>query len=162
MTNFTIPEHGEICWRELATNDSEKAQEFYKKLFRWNLEQSKITEMDYKEINLNDRACGGIMQMTKEWGDPLPPSHWMTYIAVDDVDASVKKLKEMGGSVCVEPPPEKIPAIPCPTSLIICCPWLLPRNVPRAPIPAPRAVAASRGGANRPTTAPAPAPHAAP
>lgn len=103
MAEFTIPEHGTICWRELATSDSAKAQEFYKKLFGWNLEQSKVTEMDYKEIVLDDRACGGVMQMTKDWGDPLPPSHWMTYIAVDDVDASVNKIKELGGGVCVEP-----------------------------------------------------------
>lgn len=103
MAEFTIPKHGEICWRELATNDSEKAQEFYKKLFGWNLEQSKITEIDYKEITLDERACGGIMQMTKEWGNPLPSSHWMTYIAVDNVDDSVKKIKDMGGRVCVEP-----------------------------------------------------------
>lgn len=103
MAEFTIPEHGEICWRELATQNSEKAQEFYKKLFGWNLEQSKITEMDYQEIILDDKACGGVMQMTKEWGEPLPPSHWMTYIAVDDVDATANKIKEKGGGVCVEP-----------------------------------------------------------
>lgn len=103
MAEFTIPEHGTICWRELATSDSPKAQEFYKKLFGWNLEQSKVTEMDYKEIVLDNKACGGVMQMTKEWGDPLPPSHWMTYIAVDDVDAAANKIKEKGGGVCVEP-----------------------------------------------------------
>lgn len=103
MAEFTIPEHGTICWRELATSNSEKAQEFYKKLFGWNLEQSKITEMDYKEIILDEKAFGGVMQMTKEWGDPLPPSHWMTYIAVDDCDAAANKIKEKGGGVCVEP-----------------------------------------------------------
>lgn len=103
MAEFTIPEHGTICWRELATSDSPKAQEFYKKLFGWNLEQSKITEMDYKEIILDNKAVGGVMQMTKEWGDPLPPSHWMTYIAVDDCDLAANKIKEKGGGVCVEP-----------------------------------------------------------
>ena len=103
MAEFNIPKHGTICWRELATNDSAKAQEFYKKLFGWNLEQSKITEMDYKEIILDNRPFGGVMQMTKEWGDPLPPSHWQTYIAVDDVDVAANKIKENGGSVCVEP-----------------------------------------------------------
>ena len=103
MAEFTIPKHGEICWRELATTNSEKARKFYQKLFGWNLEQSKVTEMDYKEIQSDGKAFGGIMQMTKEWGDPLPPSHWMTYIAVDDCDASASKIKEMGGSVCVEP-----------------------------------------------------------
>lgn len=103
MEEVKIPKHGTICWRELATNDSEKAREFYQKLFGWNLEQSKNTEIDYKEIGLDDKAFGGVIQMTKEWGDPPPPSHWMTYIAVDNVDDSVKKIKEMGGIVCVEP-----------------------------------------------------------
>ena len=103
MAEFTIPKHGEICWRELATDNSQKAQEFYQKLFGWKLEQSTVTEMDYKEIILDGKAFGGVMQMTEQWGDPLPPPHWMTYIAVDDVDASAGKVREMGGGVCVEP-----------------------------------------------------------
>jgi uncharacterized protein len=94
--------HGELCWNELATSDSGKAKNFYQKLFGWDLEKSKVTgAMDYDEIKIDEKSVGGIMQMTKDWGDPLPPSHWMNYIAVDDVDATIEKITENGGKVCV-------------------------------------------------------------
>ena len=103
MAEFTNYGHGEICWRELATGNPEKAAEFYQKLFGWNIEPNKVCESGYKEIKTDGPSFGGIMQMNEEWGDPLPPAHWMTYIAVTDVDATTEKIKQMGGSVCVEP-----------------------------------------------------------
>lgn len=99
--------HGQICWYELTTKDSATAQEFYKNLLNWKFEQSPNSEMDYPYIYPNNEpdSVGGVMQMTEEWGEI--PSHWMTYIAVDDVDATCEKVKEMGGNVCV--PPTDIP-----------------------------------------------------
>jgi predicted enzyme related to lactoylglutathione lyase len=35
------------------------------------------------------------------------PSHWMAYVAVDDVDAKARRVEELGGKVCV--PPTDIP-----------------------------------------------------
>ena len=100
--------HGQICWYELTTKDSAKAQEFYKNLLNWKFEQSPNSEMDYQYMNVNgaNEAFGGVMQMNEEWGDEIP-SHWMTYITVEDVDATCEKVKEMGGNVCV--PPTDIP-----------------------------------------------------
>jgi predicted enzyme related to lactoylglutathione lyase len=37
----------------------------------------------------------GVLQMTAQWGE-LPP-HWMVYLAVDDVDAAVARVQELGG-----------------------------------------------------------------
>jgi len=36
-------------------------------------------------------------------GVPLPPPHFMTYIAVDDVDENAKQAVELGGTVVKEP-----------------------------------------------------------
>ena len=96
--------HGQICWYELTTDDSKTAQEFYKNLLGWQFEQSPNSEMEYPYIYLDkkENGFGGVMQMTEEWGDDIP-SHWMTYIAVDDVDATCEKIKENGGDICVSP-----------------------------------------------------------
>lgn len=103
MAEFTIPKHGEICWRELTTNNSGAAKEFYQGLFGWDFENSKLSPVEYPEIHFDGKAVGGIMQMTEDWGDPLPASHWMNYIAVDDIEAAVEKIKENGGGICVPP-----------------------------------------------------------
>lgn len=99
MAQFTVPKPGEICWRELATKDLKKAMDFYSQLFDWNLQQTKVTPMDYKEIIIYDVAFGGMMEINESWGENPPPSHWNCYIAVEDADETVEKIKAEGGSV---------------------------------------------------------------
>ena len=102
MADFNIPKHGEICWRELRTNDLPGAMDFYEKLFGWQLQQTKVTPMDYKEIIMDNVAYGGMMSMEgADWGGA--PSHWASYIAVDDADETVGKITGKGGSVKVPP-----------------------------------------------------------
>lgn len=103
MAEFTIPKHGEICWRELATRDLGAALEFYSKLFGWTLEQTNVTEMDYKEIHIAGAARGGMMEINESWGADPPPSHWNTYIAVDNADETASKITANGGTVRVPP-----------------------------------------------------------
>ncbi|HTH36539.1 MAG TPA: VOC family protein, partial [Pyrinomonadaceae bacterium] len=44
------------------------------------------------------------------FGDgPIPPPHFMTYIAVDDVDANAELAKSLGGTVLKEP--DEIPNV---------------------------------------------------
>lgn len=105
MAEFEKPKHGQICWQELSTKNLSAATEFYNGLFSWTLEQSKTTEMVYKEIHFGDKAVGGMMEINDCWGENWQeiPSNWMTYVAVDDVNATVEKIKENGGGIRVEP-----------------------------------------------------------
>ncbi len=103
MAEFNIPNHGEICWRELATNDLPAALDFYSQLFGWTLQQSTVTKMNYKEIHIDGIAYGGMMAIDENWGPTPPPSHWSTYIAVDNADDTVEKIVANGGSVRVPP-----------------------------------------------------------
>lgn len=107
------PKHGEFCWNELATSNIESCKNFYGELFGWKFKENAVTSaecesggMIYNEMSLDgQKQFGGMFQMGKEFGEM--PSRWMSYIAVDDVDASVEKVKELGGNVCV--PPTDIP-----------------------------------------------------
>lgn len=103
MADFEIPKHGTICWRELATRDLPAALDFYSKMFGWTLQQSAISPMEYKEIQFDGTAHGGMMSIDENWGPTPPPSHWTTYIAVNNADETVSKIVENGGSVRVPP-----------------------------------------------------------
>ena len=107
MTGQAMPAHGAFCWNELGTTDVEAAKKFYTELFGWKLKEGHVAPMIYNEIMVNGEAVGGIFQMGPEFGGA--PSHWMPYVAVDDVDASVKRVEELGGKVCV--PPTDIPNV---------------------------------------------------
>jgi len=102
MADYEIPKAGEICWRELRTKDLGAAMTFYTELFGWELPQTKISPMDYKEIVLNGVAQGGMMPMEgDDWGDA--PSHWANYVAVESADDTAAKITANGGSVRVPP-----------------------------------------------------------
>ena len=102
MAEFNIPKHGEICWRELRTKDLPGAIEFYSKMFGWELPQTKISPMEYKEIVVDGVAYGGMMAMDENWPSGIP-SHWASYVAVDNADETAAKITEKGGTVRVPP-----------------------------------------------------------
>jgi predicted enzyme related to lactoylglutathione lyase len=63
--------------------------------------------MQYTSFKNGDRPAGGMMAITKEMGE-VPP-HWLAYLAVEDTDAAVEKIKTLGGNVVV--PPTDIPDV---------------------------------------------------
>ncbi|SRR5215204_3622709 len=105
MAEFTPPPHGTVCWRELTAQRVDAAKSFYAELLGWSLEQSKMTTMPYTEIHIDGQAVGGMMKIDEQWGEGWEniPAHWMTYIAVDNCDEAVSKIKDSGGNVCVPP-----------------------------------------------------------
>lgn len=109
---MAMPKHGTFCWNELASKNLEACKQFYTELLGWKFKENapmadcEAGGMIYNEISIGDeKQFGGMYQMGKEFGDA--PSHWMSYIAVDDVDAAAEKVSALGGNVCV--PPTDIP-----------------------------------------------------
>lgn len=105
-----MPKHGQVCWTEIATSNLDVCKTFYSELFGWNLKRSETVgaEMEYIEFGVGDDCMsGGMHQMGEEYGNA--PSHWMSYVAVDNVDESAGKVVELGGNVCV--PPTDIPNV---------------------------------------------------
>jgi len=86
-----------LCWNELMTPDIERAREFYKTLFGWNLKVSP----EYTEIDLGSTGIGGMMHITPEMQGM--PTAWTPYICVADADATVEKIKSGGGKIYMGP-----------------------------------------------------------
>ena len=103
-----MPPHGAFCWNELATKDAEAAKKFYAELLGWELKTSDAAGMPYTEIVVGGKHIGGIFQPGPECGGAGEmPTQWSSYVAVDDVDASAKRVEELGGKLTV--PPMDIP-----------------------------------------------------
>lgn len=113
MSEQTIPASGTFCWNELSTTDDAVAMKFYGELLGWEFkssdmppcEGSEAPPMVYNEIVADGKHIGGVFKMGTEFGGA--PSHWMGYVAVEDVDAKAAQVVELGGTVCV--PPTDIP-----------------------------------------------------
>jgi len=104
------PETGTFCWNELGTRDVPAAIKFYSELFGWTTTEMPMGEQGtYNIVFNNGKDLGGIYDMSccGEMGE-VPP-HWLSYVWVDDVDASAAKAGELGASICV--PPTDIPNV---------------------------------------------------
>ena len=85
---------------ELSTSDVAKAKSFYGSLFAWKLEDVDIPGGPaYTTIGVGDTGPGGGMMK-----HPVPgaPSVWLAYVYVDDIDASIKKARELGAKIARE------------------------------------------------------------
>lgn len=106
MAGWPLPKHGSFVWTEIASNDADKCQAFYEEIFGWKFKSGDAAGgMDYREFSPSgDKPVGGLYQIDpKFFGDNPPPPHYMTYVAVDDVDESAKQAKELGATLIREP-----------------------------------------------------------
>ncbi len=101
-------ESNSLCWTELMTRDAEQATAFYSGLLKWEPEAKKSGGHEYTEWWLNGTAVGGMMTMEGAAFDDMP-SHWMTYFAVDDCDATTASAEAAGAKVLSVP--ADIPAV---------------------------------------------------
>ena len=56
----------------------------------------------YTEWKLGEDPIGGMMDMRGRVPDEVP-AHWLVYFAVEDTDATIEKVKELGGGVAFGP-----------------------------------------------------------
>jgi uncharacterized protein len=95
-------ETGTFCWSELSTRDMEKAKSFYADVFGWENATGEFGDREYVEFKVDGRSIAGGMAMGAGVPDEVP-SHWAVYFAVDDTDAAIAKVKDLGGSVLLDP-----------------------------------------------------------
>ncbi len=96
--------HGAFYWNELMTRDVARAKDFYAKTLGWSYDDMPMGDMygTYTMIKSGDQMVGGMFKMDGPMFEGLP-EHWFAYIAVDDLDERLKKLKDAGGKVYREP-----------------------------------------------------------
>jgi len=82
--------HGHFHWNELVTRDVEKAKKFYGSTVGWTFDGMPMPDGTYWVAKMGDQPVGGLFPIAGPQWDGVP-EHWMSYLAVDDVDARVKK-----------------------------------------------------------------------
>lgn len=92
----------QVLWRELMAGDGAQAFDFYAGLFGWTLADSlDMGPMGaYRIFATGSERAGGMM--TKPAELPMPP-HWRFYFRVDEIDASLERIKAAGGEILMGP-----------------------------------------------------------
>ena len=94
---------GLFFWRDLRTSDPEKAKSFYTELLGWTIYPQSMGEYTYDMIGIAEVPFGGITPLEPAETEAGAPSHWISYVGTPDVDATTKKVAELGGKVVMEP-----------------------------------------------------------
>jgi predicted enzyme related to lactoylglutathione lyase len=91
---------GALSWNELATTDMDASAAFYSELFGWSLDAMDSPDMPYLIIKNSDgRSNGGIRPVMP----PDTPPHWLVYFGIEDVEAGLAKISELGGTRLMGP-----------------------------------------------------------
>jgi predicted enzyme related to lactoylglutathione lyase len=89
---------GALAWNDLISPDVAAAAPFYRELFDWQVDEVPGADGQYWSITNAGRMNGGMM--------PMPPGGhpaWNLYFAVEDVDATVARARELGADLVMGP-----------------------------------------------------------
>lgn len=102
-----MSEKGRFVWYDLMTNDLEGSIKFYTELFGWETQQVDMGGMGtYTFVVAGGRRNGGMVSMD---ASREIPSHWLSYLSVDDVDELVQRAPGLDAEVLY--PPTDIPEV---------------------------------------------------
>jgi len=94
---------GEFCWYELGTTSVDAARSFYTSLLGWSTTDVPMGPMGiYTLFQHGGQDLAGMYKLEGPQFAGVPP-HWMTYVAVDDVDATTTKARALGATILAEP-----------------------------------------------------------
>ena len=86
-------------WFELVSRDARKAQAFYREVLGWRVEPFPMGNGTYEMIYAGDTMIGGYAPPASD----RQPSHWISYVSVEDVDAAANAAAANGGRVVEAP-----------------------------------------------------------
>jgi uncharacterized protein len=93
---------GQITWHDLTIKDAEGVSEFYKEVVGW--EKIGLSMGDYADYCMNipgtEETVTGICH-ARGVNTYIPPQ-WLMYVTVADLDASLEKVKSLGGKIIGE------------------------------------------------------------
>lgn len=105
-----LKEPGSLAWMQLNAKDPASAKKFYPELLGWKVQDDPMPEVMgggfYTTWLKSDGPAGGMMQLPKE---APAPSHWLSYFAVTNVDATVATATSLSAKTYV--PPMDIPGM---------------------------------------------------
>jgi predicted enzyme related to lactoylglutathione lyase len=93
---------GKVIFVELVTPNILAAKQFYAELFGWTFRDIPSGETTYSEALLDGHPVAGLMHKAVPAGESRQPS-WLSYFAVQDVDAATVTARRQGAKVLVEP-----------------------------------------------------------
>ncbi len=93
-----------FCWVELGTSDASGARTFYTDLLGFSSDDVDLgASSTYTLLTLEDKSIAGLYTLSEDQKQQGISPHWLSYVLVEDVDASARRAKELGGTLSMGP-----------------------------------------------------------
>jgi predicted enzyme related to lactoylglutathione lyase len=94
---------GRFVWYELMTTDVAAARAFYGKVVGWGVQDASMPGLAYTFFTARNAFASGLLDIPAEARNTGATPRWIGYVAVDDVEAAVDRVRHLGGAVRVPP-----------------------------------------------------------
>ena len=92
-----------FCWHDLAAADAPAARRFYGAVFGWSAAVQRANGGSFLRLRSGRSDIGSLYPLSRAQLDAGVPSHWTSYVRVDDVDAAARRVQDAGGRLLVTP-----------------------------------------------------------
>lgn len=99
---MTVVSPGRFVWHEVMTTDPDAAILFYQKVIGWTV-MPWDADPRYRMLAWRNVPMAGVMLLPEEAREAGAPPHWLTYISVHDVDATLAQAAGLGAQTYLEP-----------------------------------------------------------
>lgn len=97
---------GKFVWYDLFTHDLESASRFYGEIFGWEFIPTASGSSRVRTIEQDGTPIGNAIKIDPQKQKEAHPA-WLSYMSVDDVDASAKWVQQHRGAIKM--PPKDLP-----------------------------------------------------
>lgn len=95
---------GTFSWTDLSTTDQEAAKSFYGDVFGWDAEDRPVGDgINYTMMSIGGKAVAAASPLREDQREQGVPPFWMSYVTVQDADATAARAAELGGTLMAEP-----------------------------------------------------------
>ncbi len=105
MAETTKPQPGSIGWVDLTVPNAGQVRDFYAAVTGWSPSPAGMGGYSDSFMTLPERSEPAARVRHKRGVNAELPPVWMVYIAVADLDAGIRRCRELGGKVLIEPKP---------------------------------------------------------
>ena len=81
---------GKLVHFEIGAQDVDRAEGFWSSVFGWQFSRDQMPGIDYRLVRTDEDQGGGLYQSDDR-------GHLRIYFDTDDIDASVARIRELGG-----------------------------------------------------------------
>jgi predicted enzyme related to lactoylglutathione lyase len=90
---------GRFVWHDLMTPEPQAGMAFYTELLGIAAEATSLHGYEFHQWQVKGHVLGNVIPLDSGGTD----AHWLSYIAVEDLEACVARVRELEGSVAIPP-----------------------------------------------------------